>query len=413
MAHHSPVIQRFLRYVQIDTQSAEGAGQVPSTQKQLDLARLLVDELLAMGITDARLDGHGYVYGTIPATPGLEALPALGFLAHMDTSPAVSGQGVTPRIVEGYDGGDIPLGDRWVLSPAVYPELRDYLGQDLIVTDGSTLLGADDKAGVAEMMAMAQVLTDNPAIPHGTLKLAFTPDEEVGRGTDFFDVAGWGAAYAYTVDGGALGELEYENFNAASAQLTFLGVGAHPGGAKDRMRNALHLAMELHRMLPPAQTPEHTQGYEGFFHLDHLEGDVEEAKSHYIIRDHDRDRFEARKAQLTRIADYLNAKYGPGTVRLELADSYYNMKEQILPHMHLIDNAKQAMADLGIQPLVTPIRGGTDGARLSYAGLPCPNLCTGGHNYHSRFEYIPVQSMERVVSLLLRIVAIYGKGDRA
>ena len=405
----SRVIDNFLRYVRVDTQSADEMEQVPSTPKQKVLAAMLAEELRGMGVTDAFTDEHGYVYGTLPATPGLEALPVLGFIAHMDTSPAVSGKDVKPRIVEHYDGGDIPLGGDWVLSPAVFPELGDYVGMDLIVTDGSTLLGADDKAGVAEIMAMAQVLTENPDIPHGTLKIGFTPDEEVGRGTDFFDIKGFGADYAYTVDGGALGELEYENFNAAAAKVTFRGNSVHPGSAKGKMINALHLAMELHRMLPPAETPEHTEGYEGFFHLDQLTGVVDETTAHYIIRDHDREKFEARKAAFGRIVDYLREKYGKAAVTADITDSYYNMKEYILPHMHLIENACLAMTELGIEPRVNPIRGGTDGARLSYNGLPCPNLCTGGHNYHGRFEYIPVQSMERVVALLLRIVAIYSR----
>lgn len=405
----SKVVENFLRYVAIDTQSQDDQEAVPSTEKQKTLARLLVEELSALGVADAHTDEHGYVYGTIPATPGKEELPVLGFIAHMDTSPAVSGANVQARIVKEYDGGDIRLGGEWVLSPSVFPELQGYKGMDLIVTDGSTLLGADDKAGVAEIMAMTAVLMGNPDIPHGAIKVGFTPDEEVGRGPDFFDIKGFGADFAYTVDGGALGELEYENFNAANVKVTYRGNGIHPGNAKGRMINALHLAMELQQMLPPLETPAGTEGYEGFYHLDRLEGCVDEAHAVYIIRDHDKEKFAQKKERFQKIVDYLNDKYGAGTITAEIRDSYYNMKEKILPHFHLIENAKRAMVDLGITPNIIPIRGGTDGGRLSYEGLPCPNLGTGGHNFHGRYEYIPVQSMERTVSLLLRITAIYSE----
>ena len=397
--------EKFLKYVTIDTRSEEGQEPVPSTNVQFDLANLLVEEMKAMGIADARVDGHCYVYGTIPATTD-KAVPTLGFVAHMDTAPVVSGKGVNPRIVSCYDGGDILLNEAAgvVMSPAEFPRLKNYLGEDLIVTDGTTLLGADDKAGIAEIMAMAEHLLTHPEIPHGTIRLGFTPDEEVGRGTDFFDVAGFGADVAYTVDGGALGELEYENFNAASAKVYVKGSSIHPGSAKGKLKNAILLAYEFHSMLPPAERPEYTEGYEGFYHLNHMSGEVEDAFLDYLVRDHDREKFEEKKAYLTRVADYLNAKYGAGTVRLELTDRYYNMKEKILPHMYLIDLAKEAMEELSITPQVIPIRGGTDGCHLSYMGLPCPNLCTGGENRHGKYEFISVRSLEQTASLLVRIV---------
>ncbi len=397
--------EKFLKYVTIDTRSEEGQEPVPSTNVQFDLANLLVEEMKAMGIADARVDGHCYVYGTIPATTD-KAVPTLGFVAHMDTAPVVSGKGVNPRIVSCYDGGDILLNEAAgvVMSPAEFPRLKNYLGEDLIVTDGTTLLGADDKAGIAEIMAMAEHLLTHPEIPHGTIRLGFTPDEEVGRGTDFFDVAGFGADVAYTVDGGALGELEYENFNAASAKVYVKGSSIHPGSAKGKLKNAILLAYEFHSMLPPAERPEYTEGYEGFYHLNHMSGEVEDAFLDYLVRDHDREKFEEKKAYLTRVADYLNAKYGAGTVRLELTDRYYNMKEKILPHMYLIDLAKEAMEELSITPQVIPIRGGTDGCHLSYMGLPCPNLCTGGENSHGKYEFISVRSLEQTASLLVRIV---------
>ncbi len=397
--------EKFLKYVTIDTRSEEGQEPVPSTNVQFDLANLLVEEMKAMGISDARVDGHCYVYGTIPATTD-KAVPTLGFVAHMDTAPVVSGKGVNPRIVSCYDGGDILLNEAAgvVMSPVEFPRLKNYLGEDLIVTDGTTLLGADDKAVIAEIMAMAEHLLTHPEIPHGTIRLGFTPDEEVGRGTDFFDVAGFGADVAYTVDGGALGELEYENFNAASAKVYVKGSSIHPGSAKGKLKNAILLAYEFHSMLPPAERPEYTEGYEGFYHLNHMSGEVEDAFLDYLVRDHDREKFEEKKAYLTRVADYLNAKYGAGTVRLELTDRYYNMKEKILPHMYLVDLAKEAMEELSITPQVIPIRGGTDGCHLSYMGLPCPNLCTGGENSHGKYEFISVRSLEQTANLLVRIV---------
>ncbi len=338
--------------------------------------------------------------------PELEKAPALGFIAHMDTAPAMSGRHVKPRIVEAYDGGDIVLNRELgiTMRRADFPCLGECVGQDLIVTDGTTLLGADDKAGIAEIMAMAARLLSNPGIPRGPVCIAFTPDEEIGRGADHFDVTGFGAAAAYTVDGGPIGELEYENFNAASGSVSIKGVSIHPGDAKGRMKNAILLGMEFQSLLPAAEAPMYTEGYEGFFHLDHFTGDVENARMEYIIRDHDRERFEGRKRLFQAAASYLNTKYGGGTLEASVKDSYYNMKEQIKPHMYLIEMASEAMKDAGIEPRVVPIRGGTDGARLSYMGLPCPNLSTGGYHYHGKFEYIPAQSMEKMTDVLVGIV---------
>lgn len=398
------VAQRFLRYVSLDTQSADGAEQIPSTENQFALANLLVEEMRAMGVSDARVDAHCYVYGSIPATE--QGLPALGFIAHMDTSPDASGEGVRPRIVNGYPGGDIHLNAEVAIEESMFPALAHYVGNDIIVTDGTTLLGADDKAGIAEILTLAEYLLAHPDLRHGRICIAFTPDEEVGCGADQFDVPGFGANFAYTVDGGSPGELEYENFNAASAKLVFHGVGIHPGSAKGRMRNALHLAQEFDAMLPPSARPEHTEGYEGFFHLSELSGDVVEATARYIIRDHDAAKFAAKKALMQSAAAFLCEKYGAGTVELTLKDSYYNMKEQILPHFHLIETAKAAMERVGVAPEIIPVRGGTDGARLSYMGLPCPNLGTGGHNAHGVLEFIPIQSMETVVEILKAIVEL-------
>ncbi len=403
----SDVTERFLRYVSFDTQSEESSMSTPSTDRQLDLARALLRELRDMGASNARMDEYGYVYAAIPANrPELEKAPALGFIAHMDTAPAMSGRHVKPRIVEAYDGGDIVLNRELgiTMRRADFPCLGECVGQDLIVTDGTTLLGADDKAGIAEIMAMAARLLSNPGIPRGPVCIAFTPDEEIGRGADHFDVTGFGAAAAYTVDGGPIGELEYENFNAASGAVSIKGVSIHPGDAKGRMKNAILLGMEFQSLLPAAEAPMYTEGYEGFFHLDHFTGDVENARMEYIIRDHDRERFEGRKRLFQAAASYLNTKYGGGAVEASGKDSYYNMKEQIKPHMYLIEMASEAMKDAGIEPRVVPIRGGTDGARLSYMGLPCPNLSTGGYHYHGKFEYIPAQSMEKMTDVLVGIV---------
>ena len=399
------VLERFLRYIAVDTMSEPEKENIPSTEKQKTLGAMLVQELKDMGASDARMDDHAYVYAAIPATTD-KKIPVLGLIAHMDTACACSGKDVKPRFVRNYDGGSIVMDPKSGLSmgPDQYPELKNYVGQDLITTDGSTLLGADDKAGVAEIMAMAEYLINHPEIPHGTIKIGFTPDEEVGRGADLFDVEGFGADVAYTVDGGALGELEYETFNAASAKVTVHGFSIHPGSAKGKMKNAIRMAMEFQRMLPGFDTPAYTQGYEGFFHLTNITGHVEETVMDYIIRDHDARKFEEKKEYIRKVAEFLNLKYGEGTIELVMKDSYYNMKEKLKDHMYLIDIAQEAMDELWIIPVIEPVRGGTDGARLSYMGLPCPNLCTGGHNFHGKFEYIPVQSMEKVTELLVEIV---------
>ena len=402
----SKVIEKFLNYVKIDTQSDENSTACPTTAKQHNLAKLLVKELEEMGAEDITYDTeHCYVYASIPASEGCDGRPVLGFIAHMDTAPAVTGENVKPRIIENYDGKDIVLNEEKniVMKVSDFPELVEYTGKRLIVTDGTTLLGADDKAGVAEIMTMAEQLLLSRDIPHGKIRIGFTPDEEVGAGADHFDVKLFGADYAYTVDGGKLGELEYENFNAAGATVTFHGRSVHPGDAKNKMVNALLLAMEFQNMLPVFENPMYTEKYEGFYHLDLLSGSVEKAQAEYIIRDHDKDKFEQKKETFLKIGDYLNEKYGKDTVLIEMKDSYYNMREIIEQHMQLIENAKAAMEETGVNPIVVPIRGGTDGARLSYMGLPCPNLCTGGHNFHGRFEYICADSMEKIVEILLKL----------
>ena len=405
----SNVIDLFLEYVKLDTQSADESSTIPSTLKQHELAKLLVKQLTDMGASEITYDEtHCYVYASIPAAEGCEAAPVLGFIAHMDTSPAVSGANVKPRIVH-YDGGDIVLNEAEgvVLKRKDFPDLSLYEGQDLIVTDGTTLLGADDKAGVAEIMAMAEYFLKNPQIPHGKIRIGFTPDEEVGAGADYFDVALFGADFAYTVDGGRVGELEYENFNAAGAKVSVRGRSVHPGDAKGKMINAILVLQEFQSLLPVSENPMYTEKYEGFYHLDSINGTVEEAAADYIIRDHSKEKFEQKKKFFAQAGDFLNLKYGEGTVTIVLKDSYYNMKEIMEQHMHLIENAKAAMEELSITPIVQPIRGGTDGARLSFMGLPCPNLGTGGHNCHGKYEYACVQSMEQNVELLVRLAEKY------
>ena len=395
------VQDRFLRYVSFDTQSDEFSETCPSTAKQKLLGAALVEEMKEMGIADARMDEHGYVYGTVPGDP---RLPTIGLIAHMDTSPDASGADIKAKIVE-YTGGDVCLNeekDIW-LRQSDYPTLKNHVGKHLIVTDGTTLLGADDKAGIAEIMAAAEFLMTT-RMNHATLKIGFTPDEEVGRGADKFDVAGFGADYAYTADGGPIGEIEYENFNAAGAKVEFNGLNIHPGSAKDKMVNSQYIAMEFQSLLPAAQKPEHTEGYEGFIHLTDMQGEVEKSTLRYIIRDHDMAKFEEKKRIMTAAADYINAKYGENTCVLTLRDSYFNMKKCIEPVMYVVDRAKKAMQAAGMNPVEVPIRGGTDGARLSYEGLPCPNLCTGGENYHGRFEFIPVEDMEKCVKMLVEIL---------
>ena len=402
------VTQRFLKYVAVDTQSDEASDTFPSTEKQKVLAKMLVEELRRMGVPQVEIDEqYGYVYAKILSNrPDGEKVPVLGFIAHMDTSPEVSGADVKPQIIRQYDGKDIVLNKdkNIVLSVEEFPELVQYTGQTLITTDGTTLLGADDKAGVAEIMTMAEQLCSHPEIVHGDIAIAFTPDEEVGGGMDHFDVGRFGADYAYTVDGGALGELEYENFNAASAKIEICGKSIHPGSAKGQMVNAALVAMELHGLLPALETPYYTEKYEGFYHLVAMRGETEQAELQYIIRDHDRAKFEARKAVMEKACAEIDRRYGAGTAVLTLRDSYYNMKEKIAPCMFLIENAKKAMESVGVTPKVVPIRGGTDGARLSFEGLPCPNLCTGGENFHGRFEYIPADDMETITNLLAQLM---------
>ena len=411
----STVVDKFLKYVTIDTQSDEDSTTSPSTEKQKDLARLLMGELKEMGASDVRMDEeYGYVYATIPSTLKEEGkeVPVIGFIAHMDTSPAVSGKDVKPRIVENYDGKDIVLNQELniILPVEENPELLEYEGKKLIVTDGTTLLGADDKAGVAEIMTMAQTLLAHPEKEHGTIRIAFTPDEEVGRGVDHFDVEGFQGDYAYTVDGGALGELEYESFNAAGARLHVNGYSVHPGSAKNKMLNAILLAQEFQSLLPVFETPAATEGYEGFYHADRMTGTVESAQVDYIIRDHSRELFEKKKAYFREAADFLNKKYGKEIFTVEMQDSYYNMKEKIYPeNAHLIDTAVKAMEEAGVTPLIAPIRGGTDGSRLSFMGLPCPNLCTGGMNFHGRYEYVCIESMEKCVEIILNIISLYAE----
>ncbi|MBT9775784.1 peptidase T [Clostridium sp. MCC353] len=401
----SGVLERFLKYISFDTQSKPDVAAIPSTEKQRDLAEFLAEELKSLGAQHVRVDENSYVYASIPATDGKDT-PALGFIAHMDTSFDYPGGGVKPQIIKDYDGSDILLnGENGLsLSPAEFPDLLDYKGQDLITTDGSTLLGADDKAGIAEILTMADYFLSNPQIPHGPVQIAFTPDEEVGRGTDCFDISVFGADIAYTVDGGKIGELEYENFNAASGKVHIRGSNIHPGSAKGKMKNAILIGMEFQSLLPAFENPMYTEGYEGFYHLNDIHGDVEEAHLNYIIRDHDKTKFSQKKELFLKAAGFLNQKYGNDTVLAEVKDNYYNMREKIEPHIYMIDLARESMEELSITPQICPIRGGTDGARLSYQGLPCPNLCTGGHNFHGKYEFICIQSMEKIVDLLIKIV---------
>ena len=398
------VKERFLRYIRIDTQSCDGVDRFPSTEKQLDLAKLLEKELLEMGASDVSLDENGYLFATIPATSNKKT-PVVGFISHMDTAPAYSGKGVNPQFAENYDGGELVLDAQKgiTMSPAMFPSLLHYVGKELIYTDGSTLLGADDKAGVAEIMTFAQYLLTHPEIEHGEIKIGFTPDEEVGRGADFFDVARFGADVAYTVDGGELGEIEYENFNAAAGLVAVHGASIHPGSAKGKMKNAILIGAEFESLLPAFDKPMYTEGYEGFFHLDRIEGDVENCRMEYIIRDHDAKKFEEKCRLFERAGAWLNEKYGAGTVDVTVTESYRNMREKVEPHMYLIDIAKKAMTNCGAEPKIVAIRGGTDGARLSYMGLPCPNLSTGGENFHGKYEFICTQSMETMVDVLTDI----------
>ena len=400
------VTDRFLKYVTFDTKSSEETGTTPSTPGQRVFAEALVNELEALGLEDISIDEHSYVMATLPANTDSEETPVIGFIAHLDTSPDMSGKDVNPRIVS-YQGGDIILNkeDNVVLSPAMFPELNDYVGQELIVTDGKTLLGADDKAGVAAIMGAMQYLKEHPEIKHGKIRIGFTPDEEIGQGADHFDVAKFACQWGYTIDGGQIGELEFENFNAAGAKIIFKGLNVHPGYAKDKMVNASLLALDFASWLPSAQRPENTTGYEGFFHLTNMTGSVEEATLSYIVRDHERNLFEQKKQLLQLLVDRMNGMH-PESTRLEIRDQYYNMREVVEPQKHIIDIAFEAMTAVGVKPLVKPIRGGTDGARLSFMGLPCPNIFAGGLNFHGRHEFVPVQSMEKAMMTIVKIAEL-------
>jgi tripeptide aminopeptidase len=399
------LVEKFLHYVSFDTQSQQDVEAYPSTEKQLVLLKVLHDELIAMGAKDVTMDKYGYVFATIPANT--EGKYKLGFIAHVDTSDAVSGKDVKPKIIKNYDGKDIPLSDGYVLAVKDFPELKTHVGKTLITTDGTTLLGADDKAGVAAIMQAAEILINNPDIKHGEIRIGFTPDEEVGRGTDFFDVAAFNCDGAYTLDGGRLGELEYENFNAAGVHVEAFGKSVHPGTAKGTMVNALLLLIELQALLPVFDNPMYTEGYEGFYHLNNMSGSVDSANSHYIIRDHDKNKFEMKKAYFMKCVAFLNDKYGFNALTATIKDSYYNMADVLGSGMHLVEAAAEAMRRAKIDPIIVPIRGGTDGARLSYEGLPCPNIFTGGYNFHGRYEYIPVEDFEKAVEVVLNIIDIY------
>lgn len=404
------LVERFLKYVRYETTSDPDSETCPSSSGQLVLGQILAQELKEIGLKDVSQDENGYVMATLPSNLD-KKVKTIGFIAHMDTSPDAPGKDVKTKLVENYDGGDILLNreKKVILSPKDFPDLKAYRGETLIVTDGTTLLGADNKAGIAEIITALDYLLKHPEIPHGEVKVAFTPDEEIGRGTDFFDVAKFGADFAYTLDGGPLGELEYENFNAAGAKVIVRGRSVHPGTAKNAMINSQLIAMELNSLLPPAQRPEHTEHYEGFIHLTDMKGNVEETWLKYIIRDHDANLFARKKAALQKAVAYLEQKYGLGTLELQMQDSYYNMKEKIEPVLEIIKLAKKAMTEVGVEPIVVPIRGGTDGAQLSYKGLPCPNIFAGGHNYHGRFEYIPISSMEKAVATVLKIIELNCK----
>ena len=405
------VKERFLQYISVDTTSNPYSESFPSTRSQLEFAASLKKEMKDLGLTDISCDEYGYAFGTIPSTISDYQGAVLGFIAHMDTSSAASGANICPRIIENYDGKDIVLNKEKniIMRTSDFANLEQYTGQTLIVTDGTTLLGGDDKAGAAEIMTAAQYFMSHPEIKHGPIRIGFTPDEEIGQGTDHFDVEKFGADFAYTMDGGEVGELEYENFNAASAIVNFTGVSIHPGSAKNKLVNAVLLAMEFENLMPPAQKPEYTEGREGFIHLDAMHGSVETAVSEYIIRDHDMKLFEKKKEVMKNAAAYMQKKYGEGSVNLKIEDSYFNMKEKIEPHMHLIKNVLSVYEKLGIEPKISPIRGGTDGAQLSFKGLPCPNLGTGDHNCHGHFEFVCVESMEKSVQVILELAQLYAQ----
>ena len=405
------LLNRFLRYVSVDTQSNEESDTQPSAAKEWDLLKMLRDELAALDV-EVTLDDYGYVMASIPSNINKE-VPAVGFIAHVDTAPDASGADIKPQIIEKYDGSAIPLKGvpGLELKPSEFPEMLHYIGQTLITTDGTTLLGADDKAGVAEIMNAVQYIVEHPEFKHGPIRIGFTPDEEIGRGVVKFDVKRFGADYAYTMDGGEIGELEFENFNAASAKIHIQGCNVHPGYAKGKMKNAILIGEEFNAMLPVMARPEYTEGYEGFFHLISFKGAVEEADFAYIIRDHNREKFEARKEMMSKVADFINAKYGEGTVKLDLKDQYYNMREQVEPHYHIIDKAVKAMEMAGVKAKIQPIRGGTDGANLSFKGLPCPNIFAGGLNFHGKMEFVPLESMEKASEVILNIIGLFASGQ--
>ena len=404
------ITERFLKYVSFTTTSDENTKMTPSTPGQLVFAQYLVEELKSIGLQEVDIDKNGYVMATLPANTD-KKIPVIGFVSHIDTSPDMTAKHVKPRIVTNYDGGDIVLNaeKEIVFKTEKYPEILQYKGQDIVVTDGTTLLGADDKAGVTEIVSAMEYLLAHPEIKHGKIRVGFTPDEEIGQGADHFDVAKFGAEWAYTMDGGEIGELEYENFNAAGAKITFNGLNVHPGYAKHKMLNSMRVAHQFASMLPRHETPEHTEKYEGFYHLVGMEGTVEKSTLSYIIRDHDGDRFDRRKKEMLHLVNKINSEFGEGTATLEMRDQYYNMREKVEPVMHIVDLAFEAMEAVGVKPNVKPIRGGTDGSRLSYMGLPCPNIFAGGHNFHGRFEYVPVQSMEKAMMVIVKIAEVMGQ----
>lgn len=399
------LLENFLRYVKIDTRSDSSSQNCPSTKKQFDLAKILEKELKGLGLIDVKLDENCYLYGTLPANTD-DQHPVIGFIAHMDTAPDLTGENVNPQIINNYDGKDINLGGKgkFTISPKDFPELKDYIGKTLVTTDGETLLGADDKAGIAEIIEALHYIKEHPEFKHGTVKIGFTPDEEIGRGADKFDVKNFGADFAYTIDGSKIGEIEFENFNAAHAKIKIQGRNVHPGSAKNKMINSIHIAEQLNSLLPHEERPEHTENYEGFFHLNKFSGTVEETTLEYIIRDHDKVKFEARKNKIRNIIAFLNTQHGKELISLELKDQYYNMREKIEPVMHIVELAKKALSTSGVEPEIIPIRGGTDGSRLSYMGLPCPNLFTGTHNGHGRYEYVVLESMKKSVETILNIL---------
>lgn len=405
------VLERFLSYISIDTESDASSPTTPSTDKQWDLARKLHQELIDMGMSDVTIDEHAYVMATLPSNVDHE-VPTIGFISHFDTTPDYTGKNIKPQIIENYDGGDIPLkGSDLILSPDYFESLKNYIGQTIITTDGTTLLAADDKAGITEIMTAVKYLIDHPEIKHGAIKVGFTPDEEIGRGAHKFDVEKFGADWAYTMDGSQVGELEYENFNAAGAVVTFHGKIVHPGYAKGKMINSMYVASEFIESLPKLETPEHTEDYQGFFHLHNMKGSVEKTELHYIIRDHDREHFEARKEMLLKLVSELNEQYDREAVSIEINDQYYNMREKVEPVMHIVDVAEKAMKELGITPLIKPIRGGTDGSQLSYMGLPCPNIFAGGHNFHGPYEYVPLESIVKATEVIVKIAELVAQPE--